>query len=123
MESTLAMGRIVHYKLSESDAEQINTERTAYQQTSPVTAIRGNHAPAGDVYPAIVVRVPAPGSANLQVILDGKDTYWATSVGQGTEPGTWAWPEISTPVTGEAAPEPVAQTPVIPEPVVPPTVV
>jgi hypothetical protein len=52
----------------------------------------GNQVTAGDVYPAMIVRVwgDTPESAvNLQVHLDGNDTYWATS----RVVGDYAWPE------------------------------
>ncbi|MEV4320978.1 hypothetical protein AB0J37_01965 [Microbispora rosea] len=107
-----SIGRIVHYTLSEGDAAAINTRRTdfaAFQRLHRGDAYPaepgqpgatghqahvGNHAEAGQVYPAIVVRVweSSFNSANLQVLLDGNDTYWATSKAEGDEPGTWAWP-------------------------------
>lgn len=87
-------GRIVHYMLTEQDAEQINRRRT----TSPFIGHRmkqeppqwpegaqahiGNPVFAGEVYPAMIVRVFQPsdvGTSNLQVFLDGCDVYWATS--------------------------------------------
>ena len=92
---TPSPGRIVHYMLSASDAEQINRRRT----TGPDIAERikterwplgaqahiGNAVAAGDVYPAMIVRVFAAsdvGTSNLQVFLDGCDAFWATSRGQ-----------------------------------------
>jgi hypothetical protein len=105
-----SIGRIVHYKLTETDAQAINKRRadfTAYQRSIPVpadpghkgatghVAHLGNHAEAGQVFPATIVRVwgANPGSAcNLQVLLDGTDTYWATSRTEGTTPGNWSWP-------------------------------
>lgn len=121
MESTLAMGRIVHYRLTESDAEQIDRERVTFQHAA-VPDLHWNYAEAGEVYPAMVVRAFGDTHANLQVMLDGNDTFWATSRPEGTEPGTWAWPERSTPVdAGDAAPQPETQTPVTPDPVVQPT--
>lgn len=42
--------------------------------------------------PAMVVRVFDDGKCNLKVQLDGNDTTWATSVLEGTTPGTWHWP-------------------------------
>jgi hypothetical protein len=48
----------------------------------------------GDVFPAVIVRDwdEQSGTVNLQVHLDGSDTYWATSRVQGDNPGEWQWP-------------------------------
>jgi hypothetical protein len=82
-------GRTVLYRLSEDDAGRINQDRAH-------NSVAGNFADAGQVYPAVVVRM-FPGNphgvVNLKVLLDGPDTFWATSRHEGTEPGTWAWPE------------------------------
>ncbi|MEU6279723.1 hypothetical protein [Streptomyces sp. NPDC047028] len=79
-EPTPSVGRIVQYQLAE--------------HTGFVGHV-GNHSAAGDVYPAVIVRVWGESTitCNLQVLLDGTDTYWATSRAEGTEAGTWAWPE------------------------------
>lgn len=83
------IGRIVHYRLSDQDIELIAEHRRE-------TDRQGNTAYAGDVYPALVVRVfdiDGVMSANLQVFLDGPDTFWATSRGYSTETeGCWFWP-------------------------------
>lgn len=56
---------------------------------------------AGEHFPAIITRVnfkefgDEPG-CNLQVFLDGNDSYWVTSVKHNNDPldlGTWHWPE------------------------------
>lgn len=82
-------GRTVLYRLTDDDARHITQQRAHDGAT-------GNFVREGDQYPAIVVRT-FPGNpadaVNLQVLLDGPDTYWATSRHVGTEPGTWAWPE------------------------------
>lgn len=109
----ITIGRTVHYTLSEQDAAEINRRRTSGSSIFdrikskianpqggediaawPVGAQAhiGNNTEAGQVYPAVAVRVWSPGMANLSVALDGTDTYWATSRHEGTEPGTWAWP-------------------------------
>ena len=45
--------------------------------------------------PTIVVcRVWSEETVNGQVFLDGNDTLWTSSVVEGTEPGTWHWPEV-----------------------------
>lgn len=85
---TPTIGRIVHYKLSEYDATSINDERLK-------SGKHGNKATAGDVLPAMIVRVwgdTPTSSVQLQVFLDGDHTYWATSRGQGDQPGMWLWP-------------------------------
>jgi hypothetical protein len=52
----------------------------------------GNPVVGGDVFAADVVRVWDDGHVNLQVKLDGNDTFWATSVVEGDEDGNWFWP-------------------------------
>jgi hypothetical protein len=87
--SVPALGRIVHYTLNEHDAAEINRSRADSQQS-------GNQAREGDVCPAMIVRIfgQTPESAvNLQVFLDGNDSFWATSRARGTGPFHWAWPE------------------------------
>ncbi len=82
-------GRTVLYRLSDEDARHITQSRAH-------NGINGNFVDGGQVYPAVVVRI-FPGNphgvANLQVLLDGPDSYWATSRHEGTEPGTYSWPE------------------------------
>ncbi|MEU1407106.1 hypothetical protein ABZ471_33000 [Streptomyces sp. NPDC005728] len=82
-------GRVVLYRLAEEDVRRITHDRAHH-------GLNGNFVRAGDSYPAIVVRTfpsnPA-GVANLKVLLDGEDTLWVTSRHQGTEVGTWFWPE------------------------------
>ncbi len=101
------VGRIVHYQLSEYDAADINRRRSdadAFRRANPrpdqpgelgatghVMHV-GNHAAEGQVCPAIVVRTFGGDAANLQVLLDGTDTYWATSRTEGDQPGQWSWP-------------------------------
>ncbi|GAA5117093.1 hypothetical protein JIN84_17935 [Luteolibacter yonseiensis] len=102
------IGRIVLYVLSAADAVAINDARQrmfAYPQQDSSTApsgafIRqGNVATEGDIYPADVVRVFNPESdnppINLQVKLDGNDTFWATSRFEDDDksPGSWHWME------------------------------
>lgn len=79
-------GRIVLYTLSEYDAESINKRRVPQD---------GNSATVGDVLPAVIIRPwgnTEAASANLQVLLDGTGSYWATSRSQGDEPGQWHEP-------------------------------
>lgn len=95
------VGRIVQYRLTEHDAEAINRRRkdfhesrSADQQTGFIGHV-GNRAMTGDVFPAVIVRVwnESTVTCNLQVLLDGTDTYWATSRAEGSEDGRWSWPE------------------------------
>ncbi|GLH97359.1 hypothetical protein [Phytohabitans aurantiacus] len=88
------IGRIVHYTLSEQDAEAINRRREDFAE-APATNTGfvghvGNPASTGDIYPAMVVNTFGGTAANLQVFLDGNDTYWATSRVEGADQGTWA---------------------------------
>lgn len=88
------IGRTVHYRLSQCDADAINHRRAGHATRDRVNVQTiGNHATAGDICPAMIVATFGGPAANLQVVLDGTDTYWATSRPEGTEPGTWAWPE------------------------------
>ena len=82
-----SIGRIVHYTLSENDATAIANRRKDFGVNI------GNAVREGDVFPAVIVRVfEAAGSANLKVLLDGTDDFWAGSVSEGEGPRTWAWP-------------------------------
>lgn len=96
---TPSIGRIVHYTLTDYDANAINKRRVdfaehrrteGYADTGYV-AHYGNEARAGDAYPALIVRTWG-GSVNLKVQLDGTDEYWATSRSQGEGAGFWNWP-------------------------------
>lgn len=94
-----SIGRIVHYTLSNQDAQAINKRRadfyhhrgTAGYADTGYIAHYGNEAREGDVYPAVIVRV-WDSSQNLKVLLDGSDDYWATSRTEGEGPNHWSWP-------------------------------
>lgn len=96
-----SIGRMVHYRLSTSDANEINRRRTTGQSIGERSGYEGgwpqgaqahigNPVHAGDIFPAMIVRlwdqpehpVTATTLVQLQVFLDGNDTYWATSVSQ-----------------------------------------
>ncbi|MDN4644936.1 hypothetical protein [Arthrobacter sp. PsM3] len=97
------IGRIVHYTLTEQEAAHVNKRRAdaknlngagvtlASQELGPQIHI-GNSASAGDVFPAIIVRVWPQSSVQLQVFLDGNDTLWVTSRTEGSGDGRWSWP-------------------------------
>lgn len=91
MEPTMepTIGRIVHYRLSQQDLDYIASRVSqSYPGPSPLL----NALQEGDVCAAVVVRVWDVG-INLHVLLDGQLTHWATSRPEGTEAGTWSWPE------------------------------
>ena len=74
-------GRIVEYTLTEYDVATI-----AQQRGNSANPTKGNHVAPGDTYPLVITRVwgSTEGSAvNGQVLLDGNDTLWVTSVSQG----------------------------------------
>ncbi|MEU1552095.1 hypothetical protein ABZ517_05160 [Streptomyces scabiei] len=92
--------RMVLYRLSASDAADINRRREDFA-AGPGHADRtgyvghvGNEAVEGAVYPAVIVRVwdDSEVTVNLQVHLDGNDHYWAPSRPEGDDVGQWSWP-------------------------------
>lgn len=115
-EQTPTIGRIVHYRLSAQDAEQIMRRRTTgasiaermrvqVSQVETATPILGwptgaqahigNDVKEGDTFPMQIVRVwgDTPTCAvNGQVFLDGNDVFWATSVSVGEGSHTFSWP-------------------------------
>lgn len=88
-----SVGRIVVYKLTEQDADAINKRRkdaathldTHRINSNGVQIHVGNSVTAGDVFPMIITRAwgaTENSSVNGQVLLDGNDLFWATSVSQ-----------------------------------------
>jgi hypothetical protein len=77
------IGRIVHYILTQDDVER-SPFHPAY--------IDGNPGYAGEHFPAIVCVITGE-RVNLQVFLDGSHSLWVPSAIEGTENGTWHWPE------------------------------
>lgn len=105
------VGRTVLYKLNSYDVATINTRRgdfSAHTRANPRAdpgaagatghiGHVGNPVSVGDECAATIVRVFYGGTvANLQVHLDGNDTMWVTSAAEGTDPGRWTWPTITT---------------------------
>jgi len=86
-----SIGRIVHYALRPEDIAQINTLRGHGQHVNPHNE--------GQLAPMIVCVVwpneygPDCDGVNGQVLLDGGCSLWVTSAKEGTEAGTWRWPE------------------------------
>ncbi len=112
----LVPGRIVHYVVSESNAAEIARRRTTSVSIAerikvlawPVGAQAhlGNEIKAGDVLPAIILRVwsDSSGCSNIKVFLDGSDEYWATSVSyeEDGRPGSWHWTTPAPPQAPKA---------------------
>lgn len=69
MNPPVKVGMWVFYRLDVDDARRING--------APVS--KRNTASAGDVFPALVVRVYGPELANLQVFPDANRPLWVTS--------------------------------------------
>ena len=98
----LHIGQIVQYKLSAADVEQIerrykdaSDNRSKIQEEKTGYQVHvGNPVHEGQVMPLIIVEVHSEGNVNGQVILDGNDSLWVTSVLQGDENGRWT--EIPT---------------------------
>jgi hypothetical protein len=93
------VGRIVLYTLSRADADAINSRRGTDAPHARALgepgwqAHVGNKVYEGESYPLMVTRVWGGGYLNGQVLLDGNDTFWATSRIEGDEPGQWSWPK------------------------------
>lgn len=96
-------GRIVEYTLTTQDADSINARRAhAEEQRIKVGDYQdgvmvhvGNQAEAGQVLPMVIVRAwgdQETSAVNGQVILDGNDVLWKTSVSVGQGEGRFAWP-------------------------------
>lgn len=113
-EQVPSIGRIVHYRLSEDDAAQINRRRTTGKSIADrmkmvgsdgitgwpagAQAHIGNSVAEGDTFPMLIVRcwgTTATSCVNGQVFLDGNDALWATSVSVGEGPRTFSWPTRS----------------------------
>jgi hypothetical protein len=106
------VGRIVHYTLTEHDVERIITDRLAFD-------VPGNAVWAGQVFPAMIVRVWGEGegaACNLQVLLDGEDVLWVTSRTEYKVPsdhGTWSEPAKVIPFPRDAASRPATLGPLV----------
>jgi len=88
----LTIGRIVWFVFDQSSADDVARQRqtviSGHQET-------GNTVMVGDIYPAMIVRIFGGTTINVKVMLDGTDTYWATSVpySDAKGPRTWHWPD------------------------------
>ena len=104
------IGSIVLYTLSSQDAEAINRRRDdatkhmdAHRANANGVMVHvGNRVEQGQQFPMIITRVWGPDATSLvngTVMLDGSDTYWATSRGVDTTDaaqapiaGMFRWP-------------------------------
>ena len=88
----LTIGRVVYFVFDQSSADQVQAGRNLFTSGLQET---GNMVMVGDIYPAIIVRMFGGTSVNLKVMLDGTDTYWATSVPYDAAhgPRSWHWPD------------------------------
>lgn len=100
------IGRIVHYSLSENDAESINKRRAdtakhleAHREASTGVQVHvGFEVTAEDVFPAIVVGTHEDSdNLDLRVLLNGTDILWSPDApyspyAAAPEPGSWFWP-------------------------------
>lgn len=86
------VAELVEYTLSEADAAEIARQRA---DLADLTSRRMNPHGHGKVCAAVVVATFGGPAANLQVLLDGDGSYWATSrmPGGPGEPGTWRRPD------------------------------
>ena len=91
------LGDVVLYALTEADASAINRRRRDFHESGSgdghtgFVGHVGNWVQEGYVFPAVVVQVHAESTVtcNLQVLLDGNDSFWATSRPEGTTAGQW----------------------------------
>lgn len=101
---TPTIGRIVIYQLNDDDTVKINRQRRDalrhmgehQMNATGVMVHAGNTVAAGNTFPMVITKVWGSGPDALvsgQVMLDGSDLYWATSVHVGPEAGSWVWPE------------------------------
>lgn len=88
----MKLGQIVQYVLTKDDVQHINARRAldaTSAQARTVVIAHGNPIREGDVFPLIITRLwgDAHNSAvNGQVLLDGNDSLWVTSVTAGDGP-------------------------------------
>ena len=106
---TPTIGRIVHYALTEKQAQEVNRRRVAQphlpEWPAGAQAHIGNPVCTGSIVPMIVTAVwpnefgPDRPGINGQALLDGGDSLWVTSVAETPpsetpepQPGCWVWP-------------------------------
>lgn len=98
----LKPGRIVYFVLDENAKRHINRRYDDANSQAGIEMMMaksgaqihvGSRVLAGDVCPAMVTAVRDGDVCNLKVMLDGNDTYWATSIPYADNrlPGSWHW--------------------------------
>lgn len=108
-----ALAATVIYVLTADDAKVINQRRDDHfsylaKHAKPVRipgepgatghiGHAGRQVTEGGQFPGIVVGLWPDGQVNLQVLLDGNDTFWAQAIRQGDGPGEWQWPAAPKP--------------------------
>lgn len=95
------LGRIVHFTMNDQIAQIINAARkkahadlrakTSDRMAEPVR--NGNEATEGQRVAMMIVAIHSETLVNGQLMLDGNDSHWVTSVAQGEGAGCWSWPE------------------------------
>jgi hypothetical protein len=87
----LVVGRIVYFVADQFTSEDIAKRRDGAAERG--VGAGGNVVRPGDIVPAMVVQVWSDVCVNLKLMLDGPDTYWATSVTYAEDHGqrTWHW--------------------------------
>lgn len=95
------VGRIVYYKISAQDAEEINRRRDDFNANKAETKLEnwqkgaqahvGNAVSEGQIYAMIIVAVWSDECINGKVFLDGNDDFWALSRNKGEGNGNWDW--------------------------------
>ncbi len=84
----IQIGQIVHYRMSQADADQVLANRRN-------TGGAGNRPRGGDILPFMIVVVHDEHCVNGKVLLDGMDELWMTSCVEGDGPGQWFLPPYS----------------------------
>lgn len=92
-------GRAVMYALSEFDVTQIALRRETTDQNHHQRHMHALTTPQpGDRLPMFITRIHGDGPdgcvVNGQVLLDGDDSLWVTSVSPGRGPGQFLWSNV-----------------------------
>ena len=93
----ITIGRIVHYRLSDEDVKLIHALRQRFREKVEVPAemAQALDVRAGEVYPAIAVKVFGPHQASLQVFIDAPIPFWTKGRSEGEGVGEYLWPEYA----------------------------
>jgi len=99
-----SIGRMVHYALTEDEADEINARRTDAVRSELVKRRPGHMAHVGNTVieeqiVSMTITAVHDGEyvghyrVNGQCTLDGNDTLWVEGADLGNEAGRWNWPE------------------------------